>query len=371
MFLTFYRKTQEHQYSFEELYRANVMNEFELKLDTGLSYPRTHTVEVDTANLSEARKNTIANEIELVWGRMPRPQSEWTYHQFMIPKASGGFRTINAPNEALKEYQRLVADLLINKIKILAHDAAFAYIEKRCPKHAIQRHQQSRWFLKLDIKDFFPSLTFDLVFKHLMQLFPLSMYTEDSITYSVFKSMLEPCFLDGALPQGSPTSPVLSNLVMVPYDLAISKALRDFEGHNFTYTRYADDLLISAPHDFDRRKVIAEVQRILGTQLILKESKTRYGSSAGRNWNLGLMLNKDQQITVGHARKERAKAMLWNLMSHPIQVNKEEAYVLGGEFAYIESIEPEYMTTLDKKYQIKLQTPVSYKDILRDIIKRN
>jgi len=113
------------------------------------------------------------------------------------------------------------------------------------------------------------------------------------------------------------------------------------------------------------------VQRILGTQLILKESKTRYGSSAGRNWNLGLMLNKDQQITVGHARKERAKAMLWNLMSHPIQVNKEEAYVLGGEFAYIESIEPEYMTTLDKKYQIKLQTPVSYKDILRDIIKRN
>lgn len=343
------------------------MNQTQLPVDPILPYPRTHTVQVDTASVPTPLFTNIVHELNRF---SPADQIPKDYHQFPIPKHSGGFRIINAPNPTLKEYQANVAKFLQSTCKILCHDAAFAYIPKRCAKHAVQRHQNSKWFLKLDIKDFFPNMTEDFVYNTLFKLFPFAAM-QRTMELNNFPEILSLCFLDGALPQGSPASPILSNLAMIPYDLEISRTLQNFDAHNLTYTRYADDMLISCPFDFNHQRVADAVQSIIQTQFKIKSEKTRYGSSSGRNWNLGLMLNKDQQITVGHARKDRVKSMMFNLMKDGCNstLSKQELQVVQGELAYIANIEPRYMQELDMKYRMKLNT-CGYQSTLSYLLKR-
>ena len=90
----------------------------------------------------------------------------------------------------------------------------------------------------------------------------------------------------------------------------------------------------------------------------IKPEKTRYGSAAGRNWNLGLMLNSENQITIGHKRKKRFKAMLDNYMRdrsadtgsgwalHDIQV-------LSGLISYYRMVEKDYIDYLLRQYSDK------------------
>lgn len=365
MYITWYRRRQPAQYDFEQMYRAYI-TDTALAVDS-TPYPRTQTAQADTipwAYDHYLRLRMEMSRLALLQSRIIRTDIASHYTTFMIPKRSGGFRQINAPDSALLDTQHKLVDMLQNTARMLSHDAAFAYVPKRCAKHALMRHQKSRWFLKLDIQDFFPSWTKTDVKAMLSQLYPLATKWDDLLTTG-FDHLLDMCFLNDALPQGAATSPMLSNLCMVPFDDALTRALRDFDGRNFKYTRYADDLLISCEYDFDHKKVLDKVKELLPPNLHIKESKTRYGSSAGRNWNLGLMLNKDQQITVGHKRKETAKAMMYNVMKDngASLSDKETAQTILGQLAYIDSIEPDFLPTVNAKYQERFQC-ASCKEIL-------
>jgi hypothetical protein len=140
---------------------------------------------------------------------------------------------------------------------------------------------------------------------------------------------------------------------MVPYDYELQHSL--FNKH-LTYTRYADDLLISGKYDFDYHDVVEEAARIIAP-FQLKHEKTRYGSSAGRNWNLGLMLNKDNNITIGRKKKERIRATIFNFLNdftsgRPWDIL--DVQVMLGQLSYIRSIEPDFVTEVIDKYNQKL-----------------
>jgi hypothetical protein len=97
------------------------------------------------------------------------------------------------------------------------------------------------------------------------------------------------------------------------------------------------------------------------TPFTIKDSKTRYGSKSGRNWNLGIMYNKDSKLTVGHKRKRRIKTMLFQFYRG--QRDKEYAQELNGELAYLKNIEPEYFQTLiefmDRKYRFNFMSTIN------------
>ena len=370
MYVTWYHRQGDQQFSFEEQYLAMKENRILIPKEEP-PYPRTQTTVVpDKPPTWMVMLNMIAAMAPLVTSAELQRQGvpyDNRYTRFAIPKRSGGYRQIAAPDPMLLTMQQDLVHWMQYKCKLLSHDAAFAYVPKRCAKHAIQVHQQSRWFLKLDIKDFFPSWTKEHVISHLRELYPFAGVWTDLAAQGL-ELILDTCFLEGVLPQGSAASPFLSNVCMTKYDQRLTVALRDFDRHNFRYTRYADDLLISCPYDFDKDKVIAKVREILPEFLVIKDSKTRYGSSSGSNWNLGLMLNKDQQITVGHKRKEKAKAIVHNLMRYPTFESRQEIQVIQGELAYIESIEPRYMQELDTKYRTKFHC-AGYKEILSIALK--
>lgn len=243
-----------------------------------------------------------------------KPRKE-LYYTFHIPKKSGGLRRIDAPNAELKGALNALKDILEKDFKALYHTSAFAYVKGRCTVDAIKRHQnnESKWFGKYDLSNFFGSTTLDYVMKMLRMIFPFSEVMKYRDGEEQLAKALELGFLDGVLPQGTPLSPMLTNIIMIPVDYKLSKELRNHNKQQFTYTRYADDFQVSSKYGFKFREIeqiIVDTLASFGAPFTLNASKTRYGSSAGRNWNLGLMLGADNKITVGHQNKRQFWAML-------------------------------------------------------------
>lgn len=283
------------------------------------------------------------------------------YNTHYIPKKSGGKRRIDAPDEALDTAQRSLLSFLQQHAPDLHHTAAYAYVKGRSPLKALQKHQKanSTYFLKIDLKDFFGSITEDWLHKVLACTFPFYKLFKNSKDNRLTRH-LKLAFLNGALPQGSCLSPYLSNLAFLPIDHAFSRFCHK---HKLTYTRYADDLLISGKHPAEVASALQELEKILRDMQApfrIHYGKVRLGSLNGKNWNLGLMLNKDNQITVGHQAKKRLKAML-HQFALAKEVTQEEALQLLGLIAYHRQIDRDYTDYLIARLSQKLAVDIDKK----------
>ena len=305
------------------------------------------------------------------------------YSEFYIPKKSGGLRKIDNPCDELKNALYELRDIFEKEFHALYHTSAFAYVKKRSTRHAVQRHQQneSKWFGKLDLSNFFGSTTIDFLMQQLAMIFPFSEVCKNEEGRRQLYQAVELAFLDGGLPQGTPFSPLVTNVMMIPVDFSLSKQFRSFPDKDgryqkLVYTRYADDFIVSSKYEFD----ISSVERIICDALAsfnapfsINTKKTRYGNSNGRNWNLGLMLNKDNEITVGHRNKKAFQSMLrayildrrsgksWPL--HDVQV-------LSGLYSYYRSVEQKSIDAIIRYTNDKFDSDVVtwMRDDVRNLI---
>ena len=288
------------------------------------------------------------------------------YTTFYIPKHSGGLRKIDAPNAELMDALRRLKTIFEDDFNVLYHTSAFAYIKGRCAVDAVKRHQynQSKWFAKLDLHNFFGSTTLDYVVNNLSMIFPFSEIMKRKDGKHELVTALELGFLDGGLPQGTPLSPTLTNIMMIPVDYKLSSTFRNLNNQKFINTRYADDFQISSRYAFnvsDVEKTLCDILSEFNAPFTINKSKTRYGSSAGRNWNLGVMLNKDNEITVGHKKKKIFKSMLHNYItdrSKGVVWSLEDIRTLLGLYAYYRSVEQENIDALIEYVNRKHDTDV-------------
>ena len=288
------------------------------------------------------------------------------YTKFFIPKKSGGLREINAPVPELMTALRNLKTLFETKMFARYHTAAFAYVSGRSPIDALKRHQNngSNWFLKTDFSNFFGSTTPEFLRYSLSLIFPFSEIVKTERGRAALDKALNLCFLNGGLPQGTPISPMLTNLMMIPIDHKIYNTLRRFNGQSFVYTRYADDSMISSRQDFKPENIIKFINQTLAdfrAPFKIKDEKTRYGSRAGSNWNLGLMLNKDNDITIGHKNKQRFRAMISNYIldrQNGITWELHDIQVLRGYINYYHMVEPEYVDEVIRYNNEKYHTNV-------------
>ena len=289
------------------------------------------------------------------------------YESFKIPKRKGGLRQIDSPKPALMNALRELKYMLECEFYATYHTSAFAYVKGRSTVDAVKKHQEnsSKWFLKLDFKDFFGSTTLDFVMKQLEMIFPFSEIIPADSTNELRKA-LSLGFLRDGLPQGTPISPTITNLMMIPIDHAISKAMRETKPY-IIYTRYADDLILSSRVNFMFTEVQNQITEILvkyGAPFKIKPEKTRYGSSAGSNWNLGVMLNKDNQITVGQKKKKQLKTMLYCFINdckdgNPWSVS--DVQHLAGLISYYKMVEPETIDKIIESYCTKFNFNINEK----------
>jgi len=276
------------------------------------------------------------------------------YYTFYIPKQNGKNRRIDAPEDELMAALRRLKLILDVEFFYPFHTAAFAYVPHRSTVKLMQKHQanKSNWFGKLDFSNFFGSITPEFVMQMLRMIYPFSELFLIEGGREELQTALDFAFLNGGLPQGTPVSPMLTNILMVPFDHKMSKEIDDVCGSNMVYTRYADDIILSSRYEFD----IKEVEKYINDNLAhfnapmhLNTDKTRYGSRAGQNWNLGLMLNKDNEITVGNNNHRHFKTMLRNYakcVSTGDPWPLDEVQHVLGLYSYYDSVEPETIKQL-------------------------
>ncbi|MCM1333430.1 MAG: reverse transcriptase family protein [Bacteroides sp.] len=283
------------------------------------------------------------------------------YHTFRIPKKSGGLRKIDAPNDELKKALDELKQLFDMKIGTkFHHTSAYAYVKERCPVDAVRCHQnnESEWFAKFDFSNFFGSTTMETVMRMASMIYPLNLVCASERGKTALKEALELAFLDGGLPQGTPISPFLTNLMMIPFDHEMTNYCGTHTPH-YIYTRYADDIVVSCRQSFDFREVEQKINSILGNFQMpfrIKAEKTHYCSRKGKNFILGVCLNKDNNITIGHRNKKVFESMLTHFATDTIGGtfwSLDDVYHLQGKISYYLSIERDYINYLIRQYSTK------------------
>lgn len=357
-------ETKYHQVSLEELLFGIPFNPPAMRNETN-----TRTYEVPYLSERFLRGFSVEPLIEKLeqfnasTAELREKKREDLYYSFCIPKRSGGVRHIDAPVPELMSALRRLKDMLENDFNAPHqqtaiqtagyHTAAFAYIKGRSTLDAVKRHQsnESKWFGKLDFHNFFGTTTLDYTMHMLGMIFPFCEICQTDHGREELRTAIELGFLNGILPQGTPLSPTLTNIIMIPIDFKLSSALREYDRQKFVYTRYADDIIVSSRYTFNIgniERLVINTLRSFNSPYILNREKTRYGSSAGSNWNLGVILNKDNEITVGHKNKRRFQAMLDSYLKDKLNGvvwNAEDIMNVLGLYSYYRMVEKE---TIDK-----------------------
>jgi retron-type reverse transcriptase len=240
------------------------------------------------------------------------------YVRFQMPKKTGGMRTISAPMPRLKAAQRWILDNVLERVTV--DDAAHGFRKKRSIVSNAMPHVGSAVIVNLDLSDFFPTITFARtkgVFRALgygeqaATLFAL-LCTEPDVT-EVELDGKRYFVATGArhLPQGAPTSPAITNVLCRKLDRRIAGLATKM---GFVYTRYADDLTLSAkgagPHDVG--KLLRRVRWILGKEgFAVHPKKTRVLRRGRQQEVTGVVVN--ERPSVDRATLRRFRALLFQL----------------------------------------------------------
>jgi RNA-directed DNA polymerase len=266
------------------------------------------------------------------------------YVTFAIPKRSGGKRLIMAPKRRLKAIQRSLLELLVEKLPVSEH--AHAFRRGRGIRSGAEPHVGKRFVLKLDLRDFFPSVTFTRV-RGLLIAYGYSYPVATTLAVLFTEAERQPVEVDGQVfhvpvglrhcIQGAPTSPGLCNALVLRLDHRLAGLAKK---HALGYTRYADDLTFSG--DVDRaimQRIRSAVERIVGEEgFTVNSEKTRLTGAGGRQTVTGVVVNQ----TLGLSRQERRRlrAAWHQLQNRDAAVRAMEERRLNGKLAYLTMLNP-------------------------------
>ena len=264
------------------------------------------------------------------------------YKTYSVPKRTGGSRIIHHPAKELKVLQRWLLHEVINQWPV--HPAAHGYEKGKNTRSNALKHVKSAYLLRMDLRDFFPSLTAD----DIRQYFAANPNDVAEWNTADIEFFVRIVCRTGKLTIGAPTSPRLSNVLCRHFDTLIAD-LCDSEG--VVYTRYADDLFFSCGRPNVLRRVEARVLEVIQhlerpAELRANTDKTHHSSKKGRRVVTGLRLTQYGKLSSGRPLKRYVRSMIHRYEGLDI----EERQKLAGYLAYLRSVEPTYLNNLVIKF---------------------
>ncbi len=218
---------------------------------------------------------------------------EQHYHPAAIPKKHGGVRKLLVPDYLLCRIQKNILHHVLAEFPVSAY--AKAYKPRSGIVENAKPHVRAKEILKLDIQNFFDNITFFQVYR---SAFPAIYYPPTIRTL-----LANLCCCWDLLPQGAPTSPAVSNLVMKPFDEYMGSWCKE---RGIRYTRYCDDMTFSG--EFDRQEARNQVRGFLAAYgFELNEKKTRVQKNHQRQTVTGIVVNEKPQVSRAYRRKLRAE----------------------------------------------------------------
>lgn len=249
------------------------------------------------------------------------------YRQFKIKKKSGGFRQITAPrNRSFMMLLQSVNEIL--KAMYTPSEHAMGFTEERSVVTNADVHKGKNYVFNIDLKDFFPSVEQPRIWKRL-QLAPFNFPKPIANVLAGLCSMREvrkdangEDFFAYVLPQGAPTSPIITNMICDTLDRRLAGLAKRFGLH---YTRYADDITFSSMHNVyaakgDFRK---ELDRIIKNQgFTINESKTRLQKLGGRQEVTGIIVSEKLNVSKKYVREIRSLLYIWEEYGYSTAMSK-------------------------------------------------
>lgn len=266
------------------------------------------------------------------------------YKSYYIDKNKGGKRLIQHPSKELKLLQRWVAKEIIASLPV--HDSVYSYREGRGIATLCDRHLKDNYLLRVDFKDFFPSIKGkDVVhlLKNNMGLFTSKLSRNDMRD---IRSIV--CRFD-KLTIGAPSSPAISNAILYKldiflYDTSLSMGIK--------YSRYADDLYFTTNNQGKLSEILEVLKKYLkehsSPTLLINHDKTIYTSKKRKKVITGIVITSDGKKSIGRKKKKFIKGLVYKYTREELE-QKEITY-LRGYLSYIKSIEPEFISSLSRKY---------------------
>jgi hypothetical protein len=245
-----------------------------------------------------------------------------------IPKRKGGLRTLHIPCDELKQIQRNLLDYGFSKIKLSEAVQGFAKATSIITN--ANPHCKKDLVVNIDIDSFFNSCDFKKILNSCNKLV--------NKTYCPYGASLlaELCSFKGILPTGSPTSPVLGNLILAKADKAISKACLKY---NVSYTRYADDLTFSGSEN--TLSILPFVKKVLeDLGFRIKEGKTNVYRRGRRQLVTGLVVNEKPHVPRAIRKKIRAAVHSFTNNGHAHWKGKALNFnQLQGRVAFLKQVQ--------------------------------
>lgn len=327
-------KATENGYSVENINKCLAYAECLINRDLPVIYNTSHFCSLVGYNKNYIKKAAL--------------YSKSFYRSFSIKKKDGDSRMISEPLPSMKEIQNWILQEILYKVKVSRY--AKAYIHKRSIKDHVKYHTKSKKILTMDIEDFFGSIKFELVQK---------MFEDIGYSEIISNLLTKLCFLDNKLPQGSPTSPYISNIILNGFDDAMSTYCRE---NDIKYTRYSDDLAFSG--EIKIAELVKKVRQELNKLgLKIKGTKTKLMNQNHQQIISGIVVNQITQVPKNE-RNDIRNIMFYikkyGLQSHVERTNQNKNNYLEhllGKVNYILSL-----NSTDKEF-------IAYKQTLKDLKK--
>jgi retron-type reverse transcriptase len=289
----------------------------------------------------------LAGEDALTALMRPGTEAGSGYVEFEIPKAKGGTRRIAAPRAPLRKIQRKILDEILAKIPV--HDACHGFVEGRSTVTNAKPHEKAAIVVKLDLRDFFPSVHY----RRVRGLFEHIGYGEEVAAALAGLTTYRPklgakVVWPGMMPQGAPTSPAIANLVCRRLDQRLAKLATKYGA---VYTRYADDLTFSFAQvpDVKLGRFLWWADAICQQEgFSERDDKRRILRAKHQQRVTGLVVN--EKVNVPRKDRRRFRAILHNCAKHGVasQAKGHEDFpaYLAGYAAYVHMVDPK----LGKQY---------------------
>lgn len=295
-------------------------------------------------NYKKARKkisNLVQINVEELTYILYICEKDKLYRKFKIPKKNGKSREIHTPERKLKYIQRKLSDQLykihldyISK-KNISLSISHGFEKNKSIITNARTHKNKKYLLNVDIKNFFESFNFGRVQGYFYKSKEFNFSKEES---TIIAQLV--CH-NNTLPQGAPTSPIISNLIFNIVDLRILKLTKKYK---LNYTRYADDLSFSTNNNLFKGEYInflEELKKLLeNSGFKINEEKTRLQYNSSRQEVTGLTTNK--KINANRTFINKTRAMANNLyQTNSFQINEKDGtlYQLEGRFSFINQLD--------------------------------
>lgn len=270
-----------------------------------------------------------------------------------VPKKNkSGYRLVSRPSAELEILQRWLVLRFLSKYRI--HPSAMAFIPRRSILSNATFHKESQYFIRVDFKDFFPSIKLVDLVKALID----DRGCADSITkYDGYREFLERlCFdYNHSLPIGYISSPVISNIVMWEFDEKLAELIKVNHAvlGNARVSRYADDIVFSTNKRGGCQKFLELFKTFVASQryptLRINDEKTLFSSKPrGTSMVTGLRICSDSRITITKKYKDGVRLML--SLHAKGGLKREDFPVLKGHLAFIRSVAPAFYSKICLKY---------------------